>query len=146
MKVLIDTNVFLSYLLASVTPRTITTVVRTCLEQEEIELLVPSEQIQELADKASTKDYFRTRIQHAAVQQFIQELTILSELPPLLEDITPYSRDPNDDYLVAYGVVNEADYLITGDQDLLVLARVGALQIVLPSQFLQILRSQNLLP
>ena len=55
MKVLIDTNVFASYLLASSPSGTISTVVRTCLEHDEIELLVPPPQIQELADTLTTK-------------------------------------------------------------------------------------------
>jgi uncharacterized protein len=67
-------------------------------------------------------------------------------LPPPLEEIAAYSRDPKDDYLVAYGVVNEADYLITGDLDLLVLGQVGDLQIVNPAQFIAVLQDNNLFP
>jgi len=37
-----------------------------------------------------------------------------------------------DDYLVAYALVGGADYLVTGDADLLVLARVGEVKIVTP--------------
>jgi uncharacterized protein len=148
MKVLIDTNVFLSYLLASGSPRTITTVVRTCLGHDEIELLVPPPQIQELADTVATKRYFRTRIPHDLIDnggsRFIQQLTLFAQLPPPLEEIAAYSRDVKDDYLVAYGVVNEADYLITGDADLLVLGRVGDLEIVNPSQFIAVLQDNNL--
>jgi putative PIN family toxin of toxin-antitoxin system len=155
MKVLIDTNVFLSYLLASGSPRTITTVVRTCLGHDEIELLVPSPQIQELADTVTTKRYFRTRIPQDLIDnggsRFIQQLTLFAQLPPPLEEIAAYSgrsvrRDEKDDYLVAYGVVNEADYLITGDADLLVLGRIGELNIVNPAQFIAVLQDQNLMP
>lgn len=145
MKVLIDTNVFLSYLLASATPRTVTTVVRTCLELEEIGLLIPHEQIDELKDRSANKDYFRTHISPGVVQHFLDELIILTQLLPPLEEVATYSRDPKDDYLVAYGVVNEADFIITGDADLLVLGHVGSLQIVKPSQFLDVLHRNNLL-
>jgi putative PIN family toxin of toxin-antitoxin system len=146
MKVLIDTNVFASYLLASSPSGTIGTVVRTCLGHDEIELLVPPPQIQELADTLTTKRYFRTRIPHNLIDNFIQQLTLFAQLPPPLEEIAAYSRDAKDDYLVAYGVVNEADYLITGDTDLLVLDRIGDLSIINPSQFVGVLQNKNLTP
>ena len=146
MKVLIDTNVFLSYLLASATPRAVTTVVTTCFDRDEIDILVPHEQIAELATTTSTKRYFRNHIPQATIDYFIQQLTALAELPPTLEEIPAYSRDPKDDYLVAYGIVNEADFLITGDADLLVLGRVGKVEVIDPSQFIAILREHNLLP
>ncbi len=59
---------------------------------------------------------------------------------PRLDEIASFSRDPKDDYLVAYGIVNEAEYLITGDQDLLVLDRVGELQELTPAAFLEVAR------
>jgi putative PIN family toxin of toxin-antitoxin system len=145
MKVLIDTNVLLSYLLAPTTPRAVTQVVTACLIQDEIDLLVPPEQVAEFAAKAASKRYFRTRIPHAAIEHFVAELTALGRLLPPLEAIIAYSRDPKDDYLVAYGIVNEADYLITGDDDLLVLGRVGGLGIVNPAGFLALLRARHLL-
>ncbi len=49
MKVLIDTNVFLSYMLAPERPNTVTAVVTACLSLDEIDLLVPPEQIAEFS-------------------------------------------------------------------------------------------------
>lgn len=45
-------------------------------------------------------------------------------------------RDPEDDYLLAYALVGKADYLVTGDRDLLVLGSVGKTKIVTAQQFL----------
>jgi uncharacterized protein len=50
------------------------------------------------------------------------------------------SRDPNDDYLLALAIDRRA-YLVTGDQDLLVLG--GDLPIVTPKQFLAKLREER---
>ena len=146
MKVLIDTNVFLSYMLAPERPSTVTAVVTACLSLDEIDLLVPPEQITEFRGKAATKRYFRSRIPHKAIAEFAAHLRVLGELLPPQEEPVAYSRDPKDDDLVAYAVINEADYLVTGNQDLLVLRQVHQLQIATPAQFLKILRSQNLLP
>ena len=146
MKVLLDTNVLLSHMLAPATPRVVATVVTTCFARDEIDLLVPREQIDEFVAKAATKRYFRQRIPQAAIDIFVRQLTAVGELLPPLDEIAAYTRDPKDDYLVAYGVVNEADYLVTGDADLLVLGRVGELEIVKPFQFLRVLRDRQLLP
>jgi uncharacterized protein len=146
MKVLIDTNVFLSYILSPDTPRAVTTVVDTCFSQDVIDLLIPPQQLTEFKRKAATKQYFRTRIPHTAIDHFIEQLLALAELLPPLEEFATYTRDPKDDYLVVYGVVNEADYLITGDADLLVLTRIGRMEIVKPSRFLAILRESKLAP
>ena len=146
MKVLLDTNVMLSYMLAPTTTRVVATVVTACFARDEIDLLVPREQIDEFVAKAVTKRYFRQRIPQTAIDAFVRQLTAVGELLPPLDEIAAYTRDAKDDYLVAYGVVNEADYLVTGDADLLVLGRVGELEIVNPLRFLSVLRDRQLLP
>ncbi len=45
------------------------------------------------------------------------------------------SRDKDDDYLLALCVDGHADYLLTGDPDLLVLKKVGTTQILTMSEF-----------
>lgn len=142
MKVLIDASVFLSYILAPDRRSVVTEVVAACLRNDEIDLLVPPEQLAELVAKVANKRYFRTRIPQAVIENFAAQLEGLSNLQPL-EAIAAYSRDPKDDYLVAYGIINDVDYLITGDKDLLVLNRVQALQIVTPSQFHKLLPAQE---
>jgi len=146
MRVLIDRNVFLSYILAPSEPRSVTTVITACLTANQIDLLIPPEQINELADSVANKRYFRTHIPRALIDDLLAQLVALGEMHPALDEFASFSRDPKDDYLVAYGIVNEADYLITGDRDLLVLDRVGELQVVTPAEFLQILPGQLLLP
>jgi putative PIN family toxin of toxin-antitoxin system len=144
MKVLIDANVFLSYLLSPSLTSTISMVITACFTTD-IEVLAPPELIAEIADKAATKRYFRKRVPQDKIDRFIQQLTSLAELPPPLEGITSYARDPKDDYVIAYGVVNDADYVVTGDADLLILQRVGTLKIVAPADFLTILREEGLI-
>lgn len=53
--------------------------------------------------------------------------------------IPQLSRDGNDDYLLAIAESCKADFLITGDDDLLTLGTYRATTIVTMSQFLQIL-------
>jgi putative PIN family toxin of toxin-antitoxin system len=49
---------------------------------------------------------------------------------------TPVCRDPKDDKFLALAVVGMADFLITGDQDLLVLHPFQKVAIVTPQDFL----------
>ncbi len=51
------------------------------------------------------------------------------------------TRDPKDDYLLAYALVGKADYLVTGDEDLLELEQVDALKIVTAREFLTVLET-----
>lgn len=48
-------------------------------------------------------------------------------------------RDPKDDYLLALAQEAKADYLLTGDKDLLVLEYIGKTQIITVSFFEEIL-------
>ena len=47
------------------------------------------------------------------------------------------SRDPDDDKFLHLALAAEADWLVSGDADLLVLEAVGAAAIVSPAQFLE---------
>jgi len=68
---------------------------------------------------------------------------IAAELVPEIEETVPaLVRDPKDDYLLAHALVARADYLVTGDKDLLVLNPVGDLQILSPTQFTLILAEE----
>lgn len=55
-----------------------------------------------------------------------------------LEDIVPLSRDQNDDPIIATAVAGRADYIVTGDKDLLVLKRVGRVNVVSPAEFFKV--------
>jgi predicted nucleic acid-binding protein len=61
-------------------------------------------------------------------------------VPRVESPIPAVTRDPKDDYLLAYALVGEADYLVTGDEDLLVLeGQISELEILTPRQFSQVL-------
>jgi putative PIN family toxin of toxin-antitoxin system len=50
-------------------------------------------------------------------------------------------RDPKDDSVVACAKQGEADYIVSGDRDLLVLGEYEGIQVVTPRQFVEILAS-----
>lgn len=55
------------------------------------------------------------------------------------------TRDPKDDAIVACAKEGEADYIVNGDQDLLILGEYEGIQVVTPRQFIDILASLDAL-
>ncbi len=52
---------------------------------------------------------------------------------------TPVCRDPNDDMVLATALAAQADLILTGDEDLLVLAEHEGIRILSPRQFVELL-------
>lgn len=139
MRIILDANVLISYLLAPGKPRTITTIVETCLYGD-IDLVVPEELLVELRASIAESPNLNQRISTVQVDRLVGIMMTVAEKPPKLMDTFPqYTTDPDDDYLVAYAVVHDVDYLVTGDKHLLVLKQVKDANIVLPATFLGIL-------
>jgi putative PIN family toxin of toxin-antitoxin system len=53
------------------------------------------------------------------------------------------ARDPDDDHILACAKAGQADYIVTGDQDLLSLERFEGIPIVSPAAFAAILRTSS---
>ncbi len=144
MKVIIDANVIISYLLTFRTSDTIPLVVEWCMVQPG-QLIVPKELIQEVTDVVARKPYLRVRIPLDRLNLVLERLLAIAEVPSPLHEFGSYSLDAKDDYLIAYGLIQQADYLITGDANLLALRRVHTLTIVDPGEFYRLLQQQGLL-
>lgn len=139
MRVLVDTNVFVSYLLSSGNEGSAVQKVIEAVFSGVVTLLLPEELLGELLDVLTTRPYFIKRIPHQVAMEFIATLRQSAELLPAVpEGIPSILRDPKDDYLLAQAVVGRADYLVTGDDDLLSLGGVEQLTIVTPLQFVQL--------
>ncbi len=140
MRVLLDTNIFVSYLLPP--PRqagTIDRIIEGFLNGY-YTLLIPEELLQELHRTLTTKPYFQRRVGYEEADAFISAVRALSERLPALEEAIPaVTRDPKDDYLLAHALLAAADYLVSGDNDLLALAPVTGLVVLSPADFVKLL-------
>ena len=137
MKVLIDTNVLLSYLLrpwGNSAP--IRVVVRSMSGIDDP--LVPEYVLGELRRQTRNNRYFTSRVSEDAVELFIHLMERISIPIPITEAPILYrTRDPNDDVLVAIALAAGVDYLISGDKDLLELGdTLAPLKIRSPQAFL----------
>ncbi len=145
MKVIFDANVFISYLLPTRNTNkaeAIHYIVDAGFEGK-YTLVFPQELIAEIRKKVRGKQYLIKHIAEEDVNEFVVIISSVAEfIPPIIEDIPIMTRDPKDDYLLAYGVVGECDYLVTGDDDLLILKQVENLKIIKPAEFLEIIKEK----
>ena len=130
MKVILDTNIFISFLLAPGNARTITQVVDICVTKSSVTLIVPPELLAELSEKVLEKSYLKARILQADLDEFLEVIKSIAIIPPKLADMPLLSPDPDDDYLLAHGLLEEVDYIVAGDAALLALGQIDALNIV----------------
>ena len=75
--------------------------------------------------------------------RFVALLRALSEVVELPEAIPRICRDPAEDRVVACAVAGDADVIVGGDDDLLVLGRVGDILILPSAQLLARIRGQE---
>lgn len=141
MRVLIDTNVFISYLLNPHSAGAVQGIFKAWME-DEYTLLVPETLLDEILVTVNSKPRLRTRIPPEILKEFLSTIqTFSEEVPRIADPIPAVTRDPKDDYLLAYALVGRADYLVTGDDDLLVLrGQIKELNILSPRQFHEMLR------
>ena len=135
LRVLCDTNVIISGMFSSGIPNQI---YQAGTRQGKFLFLRAQPLIDELR-RVMQYPYFAERIQRAELE--IDGLLydfVNASLPATLATIPPdIIRDPKDLHLLAAAVGGQADYLVSGDKDLLVLASYAGIPIVTPAQFLE---------
>jgi uncharacterized protein len=135
MRLLLDANILISYLLTGSADSPVTRIVEACVLGKAT-LLLPEALLEELAARIVDKPYLKRHIEADEVTQLATILRSVAEVIPRIESPIPaVTRDPKDDYLLAYAVVGQADYLITGDKDLLVLGQAVGVTICRPRDF-----------
>jgi putative PIN family toxin of toxin-antitoxin system len=90
-------------------------------------------ELRQVLSRPKFDKYVDTAIRGEFIAKFVQE----SELVTLQEPVIA-CRDPKDDKFLALAVNGKANYLITGDQDLLVLHPFRNIEIINPADFLNI--------
>ena len=128
MKVVIDTNIWISYLLGSLLQG-----MDEKILSKEIKVVVSEEMLKELSEVAS-----RPKFKNILTVRRIKELFSLLDSYAIV--VSPSQkvnacRDEKDNFLLEIALEGKADYLITGDEDLLVLDPFHNTKIVKPKDF-----------
>ncbi|MHB8252403.1 MAG: putative toxin-antitoxin system toxin component, PIN family [Acidiferrobacter sp.] len=136
MRIVIDTNVLLSGLLWYGTPHILFNQVRGGTVE-----LVMSQTLLEEFNETITRRKFATILQRTTrtPERILNELQALAEMviaPPLPQ---PVCRDPDDDAVLACALAAQADLVVSGDADLLVLEQFQGMRIVTASQAVNII-------
>jgi uncharacterized protein len=97
-------------------------------------ILASDEPLRELADVLGRPKIARY-VTGAEIEIFIKEILGAAELVAIRERFS-VSRDPLDDKFLDLAAAGEADYLVTGDSDLLVLGSFRRATILTPNRFL----------
>lgn len=138
MNVIIDSNVWLSYLVDPKAKVTIVEVVNICLTNKAIQLIVPEITLAEVERIIANNPYFAQRVEPENWNHLKELLSTLASIvasPPLARRI---GRDPKDEYLLATAQMYDVDYLVSGDKDLEIPEVQKIVKAVNPSEFLHI--------
>jgi uncharacterized protein len=133
MRVVLDTNVWLSAILWGGLPDQILQRV----EKGELQAIGSEAILDEL-----TRTLDRPKLQKRLAQLDLDAGTVMLAIRQVMVVVVtlpiavPNLRDPKDAIIVAAAVAGNADAIITGDQDLLVLVTVEGIPILLPRDFL----------
>ncbi len=130
LKVVLDTNIFVSGILFGGNARTILNLII----QGKLRLFVSEEILAELSDVLRRKkfDFPLENIRH-----ILYEIELISEFitPEIHHEIT--AKDPDDNMIIDCAVAAQADYIVSGDSDLLELVTFQKIGIVSPNDFLK---------
>ncbi len=136
IRAVLDSNVLVSYLLTHRPP--MATLLDYHLARDDFVLVTAPELLAEL-DRVlgySKLQRYYTEQDRTLFVAMIMALGDVAELPEMIPRI---SRDPDDDRVIACAVAGEADVIVSGDEDLLALNRVGDIPILTAARFLELL-------
>jgi putative PIN family toxin of toxin-antitoxin system len=132
MKIVIDTNVFVSSFFWKGNPRKVFDRVVDGFDElyitdeilEEIKIVMAREKFE--LEKHEINDYLKT------IEHYSQKLTYGG----IVENVC---RDTDDNKILKCGLEGKVDFIVTGDNDLLILKKYKAIKIVNPKEYLEII-------
>ena len=139
-RVAIDTNLVIS---GTISPHGYPAKLLTTWTQGSFEWILTEETFDEIREVLSREELKnKYHIEVAEAQSFLDNLAVGAEFVTAMpqESLPIHSRDEKDDALLACAFGGNCDYLVTGDEDLLVLngkKELGKIQIIKVAEFLQ---------
>ena len=141
MRVVLDTNVLVSGLISPHGPQA---QIITHWSEDDFTLLYLPAMLEELEDVLN-RTWLKAWLAKAPdrIPDLLEAVTVLGTLVVGYVNVVGAVSDPFDEMFLACAVLGEADYLVTGDKEVLALAEYGKAEIVPPARFRQILVDRN---
>ena len=134
MKVILDTNIWISFVLGKRL-----TILREIIEMEDLEIYVSDALLSELRDVAF-RPKFLGKIGLQAIVNLFELILAKCRCINGYADAESAIRDIKDLYLLSMAESIPADYLVTGDQDLLVLRNHLGTKIITFAEFVSMVQ------
>jgi putative PIN family toxin of toxin-antitoxin system len=131
IRILLDTNVYVSAILFSGKPR----LILEDIIEERVNAFISIEILKELEDTLSKPKFKLTNDFIQIVLSEIRDITKLTTTAPLNSYLD--LRDRDDYHILEAAFSAKVDYLITGDKDLLSLKKILKFKIVSPEEYLR---------
>ena len=128
MRVLFDTNVFIA---AFISEGICAKLMRRARKRQ-FSLVSSPVILQEFQDVLIRKFSATRRESQEALQVIMEAVEAMTQSE---QAVTGVCRDPEDDRILGCALAGEADYLVTGDEDLLVMKQFKAIRIIAPRDF-----------
>ncbi len=128
IKVIFDTNVWISFLIGKHLAR-----IKHHISDGSIVIVITDQLITEIETVTKRKN-IRKYFPEESVKELIELLETIAEKVEI-KPIHSISRDPKDNFLLDLIDFSNADYLVTGDKDLLEHNPFKTAQILTPSEF-----------
>ena len=137
MKVILDTNIWISFLLGKRL-----SILREIVDMEEVDIYVSDELLAGLRSVAF-RPKFQGKIDFQSVLNLFELINAKCKIIEGYKDAESAIRDIKDLYLFSMAESIPADYLVTGDDDLLVLRNHLGTKIITFAEFVSIVRQES---
>lgn len=135
MKVIIDTNLWISFLIGHQTQ-----LVRQMLTDLRFDVYVCARLIEEIRDVAG-RDKIRKYVTQADIDDLLAIIHAFCQFIVIEAEVAPSAvRDPKDLYLLALAETIGADYIVSGDADLTDLGLYGQTKILKLTDFMAMMQ------
>lgn len=115
VRIVVDTNIFISAFLKSKSAKYLV----NKIFNDEYELVLSHTQLQEI-EEVFKRPKFKNFISSTEIEELVNLLSLKVTMPVIYESIND-CRDPKDNMILEAAVYGNAQYIITGDKDLLIL-------------------------
>ncbi|HZV69055.1 MAG TPA: putative toxin-antitoxin system toxin component, PIN family [Saprospiraceae bacterium] len=134
LRIILDTNIWISFLISNRQNN-----FDLLLKQSKAEILFSTELLNEIKDtieKPKLKKYFSSNSMEEMLNAFEVYIVLVS-----VSTTVSICRDPKDNFLLSLALDGKADYLLTGDKDLLSMKTYKKTKIISITSFVNNLKS-----